>query len=94
MTSISARPARVDDRSEAGHWEGDLIMGEANRSAIGTLIERRARYLILFHIPEAHSGEAIRNGITQAVNQLPPTMRRSLNWDQGKEMSLHRQTPR
>lgn len=92
MTPISARPARVEDRDQPGHWEGDLIMGEANRSAIGTLIERRARYLILFHIPEAHSGEAIRDGITSAVSQLPQTMRRTLTWDQGKEMALHRQT--
>ncbi len=51
MTMIDARPAVVADRLKAGHWGGDLIMGEGNRSAIGTLIERQARFLILIHIP-------------------------------------------
>jgi len=59
--------------------------------SIGTLIERHARYLILFHVPEAHTGEAIRDGITSAVNQLPSALRRSLTWDQGKEMAAHAQ---
>ena len=92
MTSIRARPALAEDRAQPGHWEGDLIMGEANRSAIGTLIERQARYLILFHVPEAHTAEAIRDGITSALSALPPGLRRSLTWDQGKEMALHLQT--
>ena len=94
MTSIRERPALVDERAQPGHWEGDLIMGEANRSAIGTLIERRARYLILFHLPETHTAEAIRDGISTAVGALPPALRRTLTWDQGKEMALHRQTSR
>ena len=92
MTPISDRPAIVDGRSEGGHWEGDLIIGEANRSAIGTLVERQARFLILLHLPEAHSGEAIRDGITAAVGTLPRALRRTLTWDQGKEMALHEQT--
>jgi len=92
ITSIRSRPALVEDRAQPGHWEGDLIIGEANRSAIGTLIERQARYLILFHVPEAHTAEAIRDGITSAVSELPPALRRTLTWDQGKEMALHQQT--
>jgi IS30 family transposase len=92
MTPISARPAAVADRRQAGHWEGDLIMGESNRSAIGTLIERNARFLILIHLPDAHTGEAVRDGITSAVRGLPAALRRTLTWDQGSEMALHQQT--
>ncbi len=92
MTMIDARPAAVADRLEAGHWEGDLIMGKGNRSAIGTLIERQARFLILIHIPEAHTAVSVRDGIVGAVTDLPPALRRTLTWDQGKEMALHQQT--
>ncbi len=92
MTMIDARPAAVADRREAGHWEGDLIMGEGNRSAIGTLIERQARFLILIHIPETHTAVSVRDGIAGAVTDLPPHLRRTLTWDQGKEMALHQQT--
>lgn len=92
MTSIRERRALVAERAQPGHWEGDLIMGEANRSAIGTLIERRARYLILFHLPDTHTAEAIRDGISTAVGELPPALRRTLTWDQGKEMALNHQT--
>ncbi len=92
MTMIDARPAAVADRLEAGHWEGDLIMGKGNRSAIGTLIERQARFLILIHIPETHTAVSVRDGIAGAVTDLPPALRRTLTWDQGKEMALHQQT--
>jgi len=92
MTMIDARPAAVADRLEAGRWEGDLIMGKGNRSAIGTLIERQARFLILIHIPEAHTAVSVRDGIAGAVTDLPPALRRTLTWDQGKEMALHQQT--
>ncbi len=92
MTMIAARPAAVADRLEAGHWEGDLIMGKSNRSAIGTLIERQARFLILIHIPETHTAVSVRDGIAGAVTDLPPALRRTLTWDQGKEMALHQQT--
>ncbi len=92
MTMIDARPAVVADRLKAGHWEGDLITGEGNRSAIGTLIERQARFLILIHIPEAHTTVSVRDSIVVAVTDLPPALRRTLTWDQGKEMALHQQT--
>ena len=92
MTMIDARPAAAADRLEAGHWEGDLIMGTGNRSAIGTLIERRARFLILIHIPRAHTAVVVRDGIAGALTRLPPGLRRTLTWDQGKEMALHQQT--
>jgi transposase, IS30 family len=92
MTMIADRPASVNDRVEAGHWEGDCIMGPGNRSAIGTLVERRSRYLILIHIPTGRpTAEAMRAGITTALGRLPAQLRRTLTWDQGKELAMHRQ---
>jgi len=92
MTMIADRPAEVDDRVETGHWEGDCIMGSGNRSAIGTLVERRTRYLILIHVPTGRpTAEAMREGITAALGALPAYLRRTLTWDQGKELALHLQ---
>jgi len=92
MTMIADRPAEVEDRAQVGHWEGDCIMGRGNRSAIGTLVERSTRYLILIHVPDGTSrAEAIRDGVTAAFAGLPPHLRRTLTWDQGKEMAFHEQ---
>lgn len=92
MTMIADRPAEVDDRVQVGHWEGDCIMGAGNRSAIGTLVERRTRYLVLVHVPTGRpTAEAMRAGITAALEQLPPQLRRTLTWDQGKELAMHQQ---
>ena len=92
MTVIGDRPEEVDDRVQLGHWEGDCIMGAGNRSAIGTLVERRTRFLMLIHVPaEQPTAQAIRDGICSALADLPPRLRRSVTWDQGKEMALHRQ---
>ena len=92
MTMIADRPAEVEDRVQVGHWEGDCIMGAGNRSAIGTLVERVTRFLILVHVPQGRpTAEAVRDGITDALGALPPHLRRTLTWDQGKELSLHRQ---
>ena len=91
MTMIAQRPAAVEDRAEAGHWEGDLIMGRGNKSAIGTLVERQARFLMLVHVPGEHTAEAVRDGVTAALGRLPPHLRSTLTWDQGKEMAQHRQ---
>jgi transposase, IS30 family len=89
MTMIEARPAEVADRSQAGHWEGDLITGAHNRSAIGTLVERTSRFTILLHLPGRHTAAAVRDAVIGAFGELPPSLRRSLTWDQGKEMALH-----
>jgi IS30 family transposase len=90
MTMIDARPAQADDRSEFGHWEGDLITGAANRSAIGTLVERVSRFTILLHLPSGrHTAEDVRDALVAAMGQLPPQLRRSLTWDQGSELALH-----
>ncbi len=92
MTMIADRPTEVEDRAQVGHWEGDCIMGRGNRSAIGTLVERSTRFLILIHVPTAvPRAEAIRDGITDAFTALPPCLRRTLTWDQGKELALHEQ---
>jgi transposase, IS30 family len=89
MTMIDQRPAEAADREVAGHWEGDLITGEANRSAIGTLVERSSRYVILLHLPGRHTAEAVRDAVIDAMRDLPAHLRRSLTWDQGSEMALH-----
>jgi len=89
MTMIDQRPAEAAGRTQPGHWEGDLITGASNRSAIGTLVDRASRYTILLHLPGRHTAEAVRDALIAAFSRLPPRLRRSLTWDQGKEMALH-----
>jgi IS30 family transposase len=92
MRMIDERPAEVEDRVQAGHWEGDLIMGAHNRSAIGTLVERTTRFVILFAFHDGvASADGARQAITQALGYLPQTLRRTLTWDQGKELAMHQQ---
>jgi len=90
MRMITERPPEAEDRVQAGHWEGDLIMGPGNRSAIGTLVERSTRLLILLPFPAAiATAEAVRRGLEAALGCLPERLRRTLTWDQGKELALH-----
>ncbi len=89
MLMIDQRPADVAERLVAGHWEGDLITGSANRSAIGTLVERTTRYLLLLHLPDGHGSEAVRDALVDVMAVLPTHLRRSLTWDQGVEMGRH-----
>jgi IS30 family transposase len=89
MAMLDQRPAAAVGRKESGHWEGDLITGASNRSAIGTLVDRASRYTILLHLPGQHTAEAVRDALVAAMSSLPPELRRSLTWDQGKEMALH-----
>ena len=91
MTMIGDRPAEVEARTVPGHWEGDLITGAANRSAIGTLVERTTRYVRLVHLPNEHTADATRDGVLTVMSDLPAELRRSLTWDQGKEMAGHLQ---
>ena len=89
MVMISERPAEIEDRAVPGHWEGDLITGSHNRSAIGTLVERQTRYVLLCRLPNGHGAEAVRDAITKRILTLPRHLRHSLTWDQGREMAQH-----
>ncbi|UGQ41705.1 IS30 family transposase [Rhodococcus aetherivorans] len=88
---ISQRPAEVEDRAVPGHWEGDLIMGARNRSAIGTLVERTTRYVVLLHLPKVRDVSGVRDAMIAAMRSLPEVMQRSVTWDQGHEMRAHAQ---
>jgi IS30 family transposase len=91
LVMISERPAEADDRAVPGHWEGDLIMGKGNRSAIGTLVERSTRYVMLLHLPDGTDAATVRDAMLDTITTLPQHLWRSLTWDQGKEMARHRE---
>ncbi|WP_036725675.1 IS30 family transposase [Patulibacter minatonensis] len=88
--NISQRPAEIEDRAAPGHWEGDLVMGNVP-SAIATLVERQTRYVQLVRLPAGYKAEPVRDALIQSIQRLPTHLRKSLTWDQGKEMAHHLQ---
>ena len=92
MVMISERPPEIEDRAVSGHWEGDLIIGSTStRSAIGTLVERTSGFLMLLHLPEDHTAATVSAAMIEAMNTLPELLRRSVTWDQGREMAKHQE---
>jgi transposase, IS30 family len=89
MVGIAQRPADALDRAVPGHWEGDLITGAENKSAIGTLVERSTGYLQLLHLPSSHGATDVQEAMVETMSRLPQTLRRTLTWDQGQEMANH-----
>ena len=91
MRMITERPSEVESRDVAGHWEGDLIKGAYNRSAIGTLVERKTRFVVLLHLDGGQGAQALNTALEHKLSTLPEPLRRSLTWDQGTEMAGHEQ---
>lgn len=89
MVMISERPAEVDDRAMPGHWEGDLLVGKNGRTAVGTLVERSTRFVLLLHLGQGRDAAKVDAAMRRAIATLPGELFRTITWDQGKEMARH-----
>jgi IS30 family transposase len=88
MVNTAQRTPEALDRAVPGHWEGDLITGKEDKSAIGTLVERSTGYMLL-HLPNSHGADDVQKATVEAMSRLPRSLRRTLTWDQGQEMANH-----
>jgi transposase, IS30 family len=89
MVSISQRPEEAEGRKVPGHWEGDLVIGRAGKTAMGTLVERTSRYLVPVALPDGRDSAAVCDGVIESVRDMPAGLLRSITWDQGAEMAQH-----
>lgn len=89
MVMLSDRPAEADDRAVPGHWEGDLILGTGGRSAVGTLVERTSRLVLLLHLKNGRGAVSVEAAMRRAIRSLPRELTKSITWDQGSEMATH-----
>ena len=89
-TPISERPKEVEDRIVPGHWEGDLIIGKNHKSALGTLVERTTRLVILIPIKGKKDAKTVREAFAEVFNEIDPEVRLSMTYDRGTEMAEHK----